>query len=177
VALSLDYGPKPDDHFIQYFLPQSPSSLFLAKLITTNKTLSFLQPSEAIPNKVKIGKMSRKDFLLCPESGAIVGDETSGFEFGDDVKDISEDDSSDEESEDSMDTFTENETSIEVSKADAEFLTPVNLKPSFARTLQAKSSARPSSTSTPSVSKRPAPSPAESNKAKKASKFPKKKSV
>jgi hypothetical protein len=113
--------------------------------------------------------------LLCPETGSIVGDEMTGFEFGDDKKGISEDDSFDEESEDSIVTFTENETSIEVSKVNDGFLTPVNLKSKFARTLQAKSSTRSSSTSTltPTAAKRLAPSPAESNKQRKNLNFQK----
>ena len=76
------------------------------------------------------------------------------------------------ESEESADAFTENETSFEVTKADNGSFTPVNPKTTFTRT---NSSAKTSSTS--NASKRSAPSPAEENKAKKASKFPKKKTL
>ena len=132
--------------------------------------------------------MSKANFLISPETGLVKDSGTEDFQFSDYLQDESESNDASAESDDSEETFEDSKEAFSdrdtpVSVVNAEFLTPVNLKSSFARTLhlqEAKSSARPTSTSTPSSGKRPAKSPAELKKNKKSraqslSKIPKKK--
>ena len=134
----------------------------------------------------EIGKMSRIDFLICPETGTMKDDEMKDFTFSDNNDQSDSDDSSvesdgsDETFEDSKETFSDNEQTPAGSKVDDEFLTPLNLISTFARTLQAKTTSRPVSTSTPSSVKRPAghhpdPKLSKKSRAQSQSLIPKKK--
>ena len=112
---------------------------------------------------IDVANMTRKDFLICPETGNIEDDadnDENDLESGSEV----DSDDSDEAFEDSKEALSESEDGP-APKVDDEFLTPVNLKPTFARTLQAKTSSR--STSTPNP-KRPAGSLADPNQSKKS---------
>ena len=131
------------------------------------------QKKEDKPTK-KSDEMSSNDFLICPKSGMVKGDETEDFEFDDDSDGSDESEDSFEDSKE--DLSNKEEATASSSKVNDEFLTPVSLKESFARTL-AKSGVKPSSTSTPSANKRPSGSPGNSKDSKKsrASLFPKKK--
>ena len=118
-----------------------------------------------------IASYTARDFLISPGSGMIMMDE---FEFsGSDGEETSGDE---DEFEDSREVFSDNDNPSTTS----DFLTPVNLKSTFARNLQAKTTVKP--VITPSASKRGASSPAatETKETKKSraqtqSKLPKKK--
>ena len=104
------------------------------------------------------------DFLVSPRSGLIKKDDkTDDFVFGDSNNDTDDNEDSDEEEgfEDSRETLSENEELAETGMA-----TP-SLKSVFARTLVANSASKPSSTSTPTATKRAAKSPANAKDSKK----------
>ena len=121
-------------------------------------------------------KMARDYFLKSP-GGTEKEPMFEDFQFSD-----YDTDSDDDKFEDSREAFSDSgDHEVSQSEQNVDFLTPVNLKSTFARTLQAKSStpstSRSRSTSTPVTVKRPAPSPATSTKTKKPrpqSKLPKK---
>ena len=113
--------------------------------------------------------LTRKDFLLSPETG-IIREKVEEYQFSDYETDSGDSNDEFEESRESV-------TDTEDQPASEHFLTPVNLKSTFARNLQAKSTVKPASCPPP---KRPAPSPANKKVGKKlranpASKIPKKK--
>ena len=89
-------------------------------------------------------------------------DKTDDFVFGDSNDDTDDNEDSDEEEgfEDSRETLSENEELAETGMA-----TP-SLKSVFARTLVANSASKPSSTSTPTATKRAAKSPANAKDSK-----------
>ena len=111
----------------------------------------------------KSDQMSKNDFLICPETGLVKDSISPEFEFsnGDDESDVSDDTFEDpkEEIADNDETSTAN--------VGEEFLTPVNLKSTFARTL-AKSTTRSTSMSTSNTAKRPSGSPADIKDPKKS---------
>ena len=124
--------------------------------------------------------LSRKDFLISPETGLIKEDGLDNFVFSDykedsdSNNDSAESDESDYTFEDSKEVLSDSEKTqiLSVAQRNDDFLTPVNLKSTFARTLQA-------TTSTPASIKRQAKSPAEGKDTKKyrsqsQSKIPKK---
>ena len=99
------------------------------------------------------GDLSRNYFLISPESGLLKkkDNETDGFQFSDyDDEDIE----SDDQFEDSRDTVSDDDDN---QNAAEDFLTPVHVKSTFARSLMARSNAKPSPTTCPP--KRSASSP------------------
>ena len=103
-----------------------------------------------------IKDLTRPDFLISPVSGALKKTEVlENFEFSE-----YDDDTEDEEFEDSRETISDTENT-----PGNEFLTPVNLKSTFARNL-ANSSAKPAPTT--NANKRAAKSPAETKENKKS---------
>ena len=98
------------------------------------------------------GDLSRNYFLVSPESGVLKKkeNETDGFEFSDyDDEDIE----SDDPFEDSRETLSDDDNQ----NTAEDFLTPVHYKSTLARSLMARSNAKPSPTTCPP--KRSASSP------------------
>ena len=120
----------------------------------------------------------REDFLISPSSGALKNTNTEWVfsDYGDEENDT---DDSNDEFEDSREVQSEIENPPAEQQSD--FLTPVNLKSTFARNLQAKTTVTPLLTPT-CPNKRAAKSPAAMKDLKKSrgqaqtqSKLPKKK--
>ena len=128
-------------------------------------------------NEENLENTSERDYFLkspVAEKESLLDD----FQFSD----YETDSDDDLQFEDSREAFSDSgDHEVSVSEENVDFLTPVDLKSAFARTLQANASSpstsRPRSTSTPATVKRPALSPATSTKTKKPrpqSKLPKK---
>ena len=145
--------------------PAKPAILGLPKgerLKTMKQKKKRVKQKNVEKPSIDVTNMTRNDFLICPETGNIEHDpdnDENDLESGSEV----DSDDSDEAFEDSKEALSESEDGP-APKVDDEFLTPVNLKSKFARTLQAKTTSR--STSTPNP-KRPAGSPADPNQSKK----------
>ena len=94
----------------------------------------------------------REFFLKTPEvTKQASSDLLSAYQFSDYEDEAKDEKDTDEEFEDSKEALSDDE--LLDSQPNADFLTPVNLKSTFARSLQAISTSRPGSTSTPSTNK------------------------